>query len=130
MKNLGEEITREVVKKTTRKVEYIRCDKCHKKILPSKYRNKKSSYIHIHTWHNDWGNDSIESHERNEYCKECAKLIVAEYIEHADGTEELELERRQLFESETYEDYDKWEFDARLVVDDTHPTEKGGEADA
>lgn len=127
MKYLGEETTREVVKKKVRKVEYIRCDKCNKKILPSKYREEKSNYIHIHTWHNDWGNDSIDSHERNDYCKECAKQVVAEYISTARGTQELELENKYLFESEIYDDFDKWDFDARLVTDDAHPTEKGGE---
>ena len=124
---LGEETTREVVKQTVRKIEYIRCDKCNKKILPSKYREEKSSYIHIHTWHNDWGNDSIDSHERNDYCKDCAKEVVAEYISRARGTEELELENKYLFESETYEDFDEWDFDVLLVADDDHPTEEGGE---
>ena len=128
MKYLGEETTREVVKQTVRKVEYIRCDKCNKKILPSKYREKKNNYIHIHTWHNDWGNDSIDSHKRNDYCKDCAKQVVAEYISTSSGTEELELQNKYLFESETYEDFDRWNFDARLVDDDC-PTEKGGEGD-
>lgn len=130
MKYLGEETTREVVKQTVRKVEYIRCDKCNKKILPSKRQEKKNNYIHIHTWHNDWGNDSIDSHKRNDYCKDCAKQVVAEYISTSNGTEELELQNEYLFESETYkgfDDVDRWAFDARLVADDDHPTEKGGE---
>lgn len=127
MKYLGEETTREVVKQTVRKVEYIRCDKCNKKILPSKYREKKNNYIHIHTWHNDWGNDSIDSHKRNDYCKDCAKQVVAEYISTSNGTEELELQNEYLFESETYEDFDRCDFYARLVADDDCLTEKGGE---
>ena len=127
MKYLGEETTREVVKKTVRKVEYIRCDKCEKKIIPAKYREEKNNYIHIHTWQNDWGNDSIDSHYRNDYCKDCAKEVVAEYISRAYGTDKLELENKYLFESETYEDFDEWDFGAELVVDDDHPTEKGGE---
>lgn len=126
MRYLGEEITKEVVKKTIRKVEYIRCDKCNKKIYPSKYRNKESSYIHIHTWHNDWGNDSVDSHSRKDYCKDCAKQVVAQYISTADGTEELELQHECLFESETYDNFCEWDWDARLVADDDHPTEKGG----
>ena len=126
MKYLGEETTREVVKQTVRKVEYIRCDKCNKKILPSKNREKKNNYIHIQTWHNDWGNDSIDSLKRNDYCKDCAKQVVAEYISTSNGTEELELKNKYLFESETYEDFDRWDFDARLVADDDCPTEKGG----
>ena len=118
MKYLGEETTREVVKQTIRKVEYIRCDKCQKKIMPANYREEKSNYIHIHTWHNDWGHDSIDSHEQNDYCKDCAKEVVAEYISRADGTDKLELENKYLFESETYEDFDEWDFGAELVADD------------
>lgn len=127
MKYLGEETTREVVKQTVRKVEYIRCDKCKKKITPSKYREKKNNYIHVHTWRNDWGNDIIDSHERNDYCKDCAKQVVTEYISTSSGTQELELKNEYLFESETYEDFDKWDVDARLVADDDHPTEKVGD---
>ena len=127
MKYLGEETTREVVKQTVRKVEYIRCDKCNKKILPSKYREEKSNYIHIHTWHNDWGNDSIDSHEHGDYCKDCAKQVVAEYISTSSGTQELELKNEYLFENETYENFDEWDFDVLLVADDNHPTEKGGD---
>lgn len=127
MKYLGEEITREVIKQTVRKVKYIRCDKCGKKILPSKYREENSSYIHIHTWHNDWGNDSIDSHEYGDYCKDCAKQVVAEYISTSSGKEELELENKYLFESETYEGFNKWHSDARLVTDDDRSTKKGDE---
>ena len=127
MKYLGEETTREVVKQTVRNVEYIRCDKCEKKIVPSKYREEKNNYIHIHTWHNDWGNDSIDSHEQNDYCKDCAKQVVLEYISTSRGTQELELQNEYLFENETYENFDEWDFDVLLVADDDHPTEKGGE---
>ena len=121
MKYLGEETTREVVKQTIRKVEYIRCDKCQKKIMPAKYREEKNNYIHIHTWHNDWGNDSIESDKRNDYCKDCAKQVVAEYISTSSGTQKLELQNKYLFENETYEDFDEWDFDAYLVADDNQP---------
>lgn len=102
MKYLGKETAREVVKQTVRKVEYIRCDKCEKKIVPSNRGEEKGNYIHIHTWNNDWRHDSIESHEYGDYCKECAKEVVAEYISHANGTEELELENKYLRQDETY----------------------------
>ena len=118
MKYLGEETTREVVKQTVRKIEYIRCDKCNKKILPSKYREEKSNYIHIHTWHNDWGNDSIDSHEYGDYCKDCAKEVIAEYISKANGTEELELEHKYFWENETHNGYDRFEEGYRLSAND------------
>ena len=118
MKYLGEETTREVVKQTVRKIEYIRCDKCNKKILPSKYREEKSNYVHIHTWHNDWGNDSVDSHEYGDYCKDCAKEVIAEYISKANGTEELELEHKHFWENETHNGYDRFEEGYRLSVND------------
>ena len=93
MKHFTEETKEvEVVKARIRKLEYVRCDECGKIILPGKYKDIKSSYVRIHTWHNDWGNDSIESHEYGDYCKNCAKVFIAKYIEEANGTEELELE--------------------------------------
>ena len=120
MKYLGEETTREVVKQTVRKIEYIRCDKCNKKILPSKYREEKSNYIHIHTSHNDWGNDSSDSHEYGDYCKDCAKEVIAEYISKANGTEELELEHKHFWGSETHNGYDRFEEGYCLSVNDKH----------
>lgn len=103
MKYLGEVITKKVVEQTVRPIEYIRCDMCNKKILPcDTYKSDKSDYIRVHTWHNDWGNDSVESHEYYDLCKECAKEFVADYIEHCDGSEELELEHEYLGKNETY----------------------------
>ena len=120
MKYLGEETTREVVKQTVRKVEYIRCDKCEKKIIPAKYREEKNNYIRIHTWHNDWGNDSIDSHYRNDYCKDCAKEVIAEYISNAKGTEELEFEHKRFWGNETHNGYDKFEEGYCLSANDKH----------
>ena len=102
MKYLGEEKTVEVKTVLERKIEYIRCDKCNKKILPFRYQNGSNQYVHIHTWHSDWGNGSIESHEYHEYCPECAKEVISEYIDEMSGSEELELSNEYLFEDETY----------------------------
>lgn len=84
-----------------RPVEAIICDNCGIKILPYPYHHKQNQYVHIHTWHHDWGHDSIESDEHNEYCVSCAKEVVAEYIENICGTEELELENHYLVPSDT-----------------------------
>lgn len=105
MKYLGEETEVKVVTKSVRKVEYMRCDGCGKKITPNSWRTKENSYVHIHTWHNDWGNDSCESHEYKDYCKECAKFFVMKYIDEMDGTEELELSYEHIGSNETYDNY-------------------------
>lgn len=98
MKYLGEEKTVEVKTVLERKIEYIRCDKCNKKILPFRYQNCSNQYVNIHTWHSDWGNDSIDSHEYHDYCPECAKEVISEYIDEMSGSEELELSNEYLFE--------------------------------
>lgn len=96
MKYLGKETQVEVKTKSVRKIEYVRCDGCGKKILPGGYSTEKNEYVSIHTWHNDWGSESVESHEYNDYCKECAKSFVSTYIDEMHGTEELELKHRHL----------------------------------
>lgn len=118
MKYLGEEKTVKVTTKRIRNVEYIRCDRCKKKIYPSKYRNKDSEYVNVHTWHNDWGNDSIDSHEYFDLCKDCAKEFVAEYIDDLSGTEELELSYEHLSENETFDGFDSWEDGYKLAERD------------
>lgn len=118
MKYLGKETQVEVKTKSVRKVEYVRCDGCGKKILPNRYRSAESEYVRIHTWHNDWGNDSIDSHTYGDYCKECAKSFVSTYIDEMTGTEELELENEYLWSSETYEGYEKYDDGYDLAEDD------------
>ena len=102
MKYLGEEKTIEVKTVVERQIKYIRCDRCNKKILPYRYNTDQGQYVHIHTWHGDWGNDSIESHEYHDYCPECAKKVISEYIDEMNGSEELELSHEYLSTNETY----------------------------
>lgn len=103
MKYLGEEKAVEIKTIIKRPIEYVRCDKCGKKILPFKYKDgQKNQYINIHTWHSDWGNDSIDSHEYKDYCQKCAKEVISEYIDKMHGTEELELTNEYLF---THDDH-------------------------
>ena len=119
MKYLGEEKHVEIKTVSERQLEYVRCDKCHKKITPCRYKEDQNRYVNVHTWHNDWGNDSIESHRYHDYCPECAKEVVAEYIEKMDGTEELELSNEYVFTGEGYRGYTGIGDDGyRLVVND------------
>lgn len=102
MKYLSEEKYVEIKTISERQVEYIRCDKCGKKIMPYQYSTEQNRYVNVHTWHNDWGNDSIDSHEYHDYCTECAKVVVSEYIDDMDGSEELKLSNEYLFSDETH----------------------------
>lgn len=118
MKYLGEEKQVEIKTVSERQVEYIRCDKCKKKIIPCKYKEKQNQYVHIHTCHSDWGNDSIDSHEYHDYCTECAKEVVAEYIGRMNGTEELELTNEYLSTTNTHRGYVSWSDGYMLVEND------------
>ena len=81
MKHYGEPYNKKVVTKQYRDLEYITCDQCKKKILPSgSVREKDSRYVRVHTWHSDWGLE-----------------FVSEYISDMRGTEELELENEYLW---------------------------------
>lgn len=108
MKYLGEEKKVKVTTKRIRNVEYLRCDRCGKKIYPSNRISKDNEYVSIHTWHNDWGNDSVDSHERHDYCKTCAGIVVSEYIDDMNGTEELELSNEYLLANESYDGFNSW----------------------
>lgn len=92
MKKYNETIETNYFKQETRKLTSVVCDICGKEITPDRgYRNESAEYIEIHTWHNDWGNDSCESHAYRDLCKKCAARFVADYIMNAHGSEELEL---------------------------------------
>ena len=75
---------------TTVKVEEVivgrKCDICNRDIEPvhpgAKY--PEYNYFVIHTWHDDWGNDSVDSHERKDACcPECVMHYVKGYVEEA-----------------------------------------------
>jgi hypothetical protein len=92
LKHYGKPYSKTVVTKQYHDIEFITCDKCKKRILPNGRIGKDSQYVEVHTWHNDWGNDSCESHEYKELCRECAAKYVNEYVAKISGSEELELE--------------------------------------
>ena len=105
MKYFGKEIKKEVITKSIRPIAYVTCEKCGKKIFPSKFREKQSEYVHVHTWHSQWGLESIDSHEYHDYCKECAVEVVSDYVKNLSRTEELELSYEHLWDSDTSENY-------------------------
>lgn len=64
-------------------IEKVICDKCRKEIQPSigwEYDSVESQYVTVHTWHNDWGNDSCDSDSINQYCHSCAAEVIKEYV--------------------------------------------------
>lgn len=127
MKFLGPEQKIEVKTKSIRNVEYLRCDKCDKVIFPGQYRDDKCKYIRVHTWHNDWGNDSVDSDEYVDLCPECACKYVSDYIKNANGTDELEVENKYLCINEKCENFDDVDDDYDLVINDVPRNGRGGQ---
>lgn len=85
-----------------------KCDICGSEI--KKHKEYGYNYFVIHTWHHDWGNDSIESHEyRDACCPDCVMTFTKDYInesyETVSNTREIEIEHVQSLEqgaSNTY----------------------------
>lgn len=58
-----------------------RCDICNKDIKKI-HDNRNYNYFVIHTYHSDWGNDSIDSHEYYDACcPECVMTFARRYVE-------------------------------------------------
>ena len=94
-------VKREYETKTYTKTERVMtsekryCDICEREIT--------GHHWHILTGHNDWGNDSCETHLNRDLCKECAAKFVADYIMNASGSMELELSVEHAADQETDE---------------------------
>lgn len=75
--------TKEVTQVKLEKVLVGRkCDICGRNIDVSRSDNTSYNYFVIHTWHYDWGNDSIDSHEYlDACCPECVMKFTKDYIE-------------------------------------------------
>ena len=85
--------TKQVVYKTVRKLEGIKCDICGK-VIPAKMRGRSSEnrYFEVETGHNDCGDDSYESIEFKDICPGCISKFMTEYIEKVKGSEYIEVE--------------------------------------
>ena len=99
----------ELITTENRKVEYIRCDSCNKKLL--------KKYYDVRTGHHDWGNDSIDSIEHKDICEKCINSYVANYLEDvkSSNTAYIDVET-EYFSFVRFGDYNSWE--DRLVEND------------
>lgn len=67
-----------------------KCDVCGKEIpptaVPHEYGEPVYDYYEVTTYHNDWGNDSIDSYESRDACSpDCASKLWEEYIHNSAG---------------------------------------------
>lgn len=85
---------KEVIK-TKKIIKEISCDQCSKVICDS-HSNKDDTvdFFTAHTFHNDWGNDGIDSHEYIDICGlDCLLEYTKGYFKESVGTEHIEIER-------------------------------------
>ena len=80
---------KEVIHKEVKDIPIGRvCDCCGKKIEPvrfSPYVNEYNYFV-VHTYHHDWGNDSIDSHDYYDACSpECAVSMANLYLTKSYG---------------------------------------------
>ena len=74
-----------------------KCDICSAEIKKERYG--KYNYFCIHTWHHDWGNDSVDSHEYEDACSpECVMKFTEQYIKDAHGSESIEIKHVKALE--------------------------------
>lgn len=99
---LGECVKEVTVHKKKIHVDGVKCDICGKIITPSPVRSLRNQYYKVTTGHNDWGNDSYESVECKDMCRDCVPSFVAEYVKKSNGTEYLEMELNHLWMNEYY----------------------------
>lgn len=84
--------------KTKNITKEISCDQCLKVICDSD-TNKDStlSFFTGHTFHNEWGNDSIDSHNYIDVCGlDCLLKYTKGYFKESEGTESLEVEKVEM----------------------------------
>ena len=104
-----------ITKIEERNVEYLRCDNCHKKI---KLGDK---YYWITTGHGDWGNDSVDSINNSDICKDCVNDYIIDYMNsermQKSFTPYIEV-KSELCTEYNYGEYD--DFEDELVEEDEY----------
>lgn len=74
------EVTRTTVEEV---ITGRKCDVCGRPI-EKKISLIGYNYFRVHTWHNDWGYDSVDSHEYYDACcDECAVKFASKYLHEA-----------------------------------------------
>ena len=86
----------EVIYRTRRHVEGVKCDVCEKVIPPRPWVNEESKYFRVTTGHHDWGNDSIDSINNCDVCPDCINNFVADYLSSAGGTQYINIETKHI----------------------------------
>ena len=113
MRYLGKETQVEVKTKSVRNVEYMRCDGCGKKILPSRSRTEANEYVVARMCRSSCSEPTYK-----DYCKDCAKFFVSMYIDKMSDTETIELWHRYLWDGETCDGYREYDDGYDLAEED------------
>ena len=85
--------------KVTQTVTGVECDICNN-VIPVKDRrwdDKSDQYFEVTTGHHDWGNDSCESIETVDVCRECILKFIEDYLNDCSDTAYLELHTKTVW---------------------------------
>lgn len=95
--------------KVTRTVTGVQCDVCDAiiPVKPSCYGDNSNQYFEVTTGHRDWGNDSCESVETRDICRECVVDFIKKYLSDCSNTAYLNLQTRVVYGREISEVVDK-----------------------
>ena len=79
------------------KVKEVICDQCSAIICnEDTLKNQLIVFYSVHTYHNDWGNDSIDSSEFLDLCSQkCLLDNAGAYYAEANGSESYDIEREE-----------------------------------
>lgn len=85
--------SKQVVYKTVRVLEGIKCDICGT-VIPAKEwgRSSENRYFEVCIGHHDWGNDSIDSVKYMDICPECISKYMTEHVNNVKGSEYINIE--------------------------------------
>ena len=83
-----------------RTVSGVKCDICGKIVPASKLRAKDSTYYEVTTGHHEWGNDSVDSIERQDVCPNCIIPFISGYLKGKHQTLYCDIERRMCWPEE------------------------------
>ena len=85
------EITKYVVEVEKERVSKVICDQCGKEVDLYHYYDSTTS-------HNNWGSDSHESVELQDFCSlECALEYAKNYLENGSTTYEIKIEKTKRY---------------------------------
>lgn len=109
MKFFGNE-EKEVKVATERKLEYLRCDRCHKKIEENQNNPKLETskrYFYVVVYHYFYDEDNVDNFQQHfDICEDCIDKFIREYLLDENNID-YNIEIKTKWFAKHFESYDK-----------------------